>query len=58
MEFIRKERGVLGAAQKELYGKMQALDDEISEYQNDLGNLQKDKDETQKNLDPTIQAKK
>lgn len=57
-EIVRQEKGKIGKIMNELYTKIKALDEEIDEYKDDLTEMDKNKEEGQKNLDPTIQAKK
>lgn len=58
MEVMRQEKGKVGKVMNELYKKLQELDGEITEYQHDLDDLNKNKETSQKGLDPIIQSKK
>lgn len=58
MEKSKVEKNALGTAMKELYNKLQKLDEDIQEYQSDLDSMHKSKEDTKSNLDPTITAKK
>ena len=54
MEIIRQEKGQVGKIMNEHYQKLKDLDTEITEYQHDLDDMNKNKEESQKGLDPII----
>jgi uncharacterized coiled-coil DUF342 family protein len=53
-ELVRQAKGKIGKTMNELYKKLQEIEEEIQEYKNDLEGMDKTKEESQKNLDPTI----
>ncbi len=54
LDLLRQEKKKIGDVMNEIYGRLKALDAEIEEYKGDLDNLMKNKEETQKNLDPAV----
>jgi predicted nucleic acid-binding Zn-ribbon protein len=58
LDILRQEKKTVGEVMNEIYTRLKKLDEEIEEYKGDLDNLFKNKEETQKNLDPVVQTKK
>lgn len=58
MDILRQEKGKIGKAMNQLYQRIQELSKEIEGYDNDIDETKKNKEEGQKNLDPTVASKK